>query len=176
MAYMIQQRPQQISTESLACQKRKSVADKSSRCEASSFFLPSFRIPLNGFNKINGGICFRHHNHNTGRCDRSSNNVWRGGKRYQDTYHTHLWCEVRCHPSPSKTETQNDNQSKIQQESGQDHRLHPQSQERGARSHCPWSEWPYRYWHTHRRLQSSVRITPVTKSESRTYSNLISCQ
>ena len=102
MAYMIQQHPQQISTESLAHQKRKSVADKSSRCEASSFFLPSFCIPLNGFNKINGGICFRHHDHNTGRCDRSSNNVWRGGKRYQDTYHTHLWCEVRCHPSPSK--------------------------------------------------------------------------
>ena len=102
MAYMIQQCPQQISTESLAHQKRKSVADKSSRCEASSFFLPSFCIPLNGFNKINGGICFRHHDHNTGRCDRSSNNVWRGGKRYQDTYHTHLWCEVRCHPSPSK--------------------------------------------------------------------------
>ena len=61
MAYMIQQHPQQISTESLAHQKRKSVADKSSRCEASSFFLPSFCIPLNGFNKINGGICFRHH-------------------------------------------------------------------------------------------------------------------
>ena len=75
---------------------------KKERSEASSFFLPSFCIPLNGFNKINGGICFRHHDHNTGRCDRSSNNVWRGGKRYQDTYHTHLWCEVRCHPSPSK--------------------------------------------------------------------------
>ena len=58
MAYMIQQHPQQISTESLAHQKRKSVADKSSRCEASSFFLPSFCIPLNGFNKINGGICY----------------------------------------------------------------------------------------------------------------------
>mgnify|MGYP002100407629 FL=1 len=42
MAYMIQQHPQQISTESLAHQKRKSVADKSSRCEASSFFFPLF--------------------------------------------------------------------------------------------------------------------------------------
>ena len=42
MAYMIQQCPQQISTESLAYQKRKSVADKSSRCEASSFFFPFF--------------------------------------------------------------------------------------------------------------------------------------
>ena len=102
MAYMIQQHPQQISTENLAYQKRISVADNVVGCEASSFFLPSFCIPLNGFNKINGGICFRHHDHNTGRCDRSSNNVWRGGKRYQDTYHTHLWCEVRCHPSPSK--------------------------------------------------------------------------
>ena len=39
---MIQQHPQQISTESLAHQKRKSVADKSSRCEASSFFFPLF--------------------------------------------------------------------------------------------------------------------------------------
>nr|DAE72439.1 MAG TPA: hypothetical protein [Caudoviricetes sp.] len=37
MAYMIQQRPQQISTESLACQKRKSVADNAIRCKASSF-------------------------------------------------------------------------------------------------------------------------------------------
>ena len=107
---MIQQRPQQISTESLAYQKRKSVADNAVECKASSFFFPlfvfrstdstkstvesvsdittiipdgvteaSFCIPLNGFNKINGGICFRHHDHNTGRCDRSSNNVWRGG-------------------------------------------------------------------------------------------------
>lgn len=42
MAYMIQQHPQQISTESLTHQKRKSVADKSSRCEASSFFFPLF--------------------------------------------------------------------------------------------------------------------------------------
>ena len=42
MAYMIQQRPQQISTESLACQKKKSVADNFSRCEASSFFFPLF--------------------------------------------------------------------------------------------------------------------------------------
>ena len=67
-------------------------------------FLPFFRIPLNGFNKINGGIYFKHRDHNTGWYDRSSNNVWRGGKRYQDTYHTHLWCEVRCHPSISKQE------------------------------------------------------------------------
>lgn len=42
IAYMIQQYPQQISTESLACQKRKSVADNSSRCEATSFFFPLF--------------------------------------------------------------------------------------------------------------------------------------
>ena len=42
MASMIQQYPQQISTESLACQKKKSVADNSSRCEASSFFFPLF--------------------------------------------------------------------------------------------------------------------------------------
>ena len=42
MTYMIQQRPQQISTESLACQKKKSVADNFSRCEASSFFFPIF--------------------------------------------------------------------------------------------------------------------------------------
>lgn len=39
---MIQQRPQQISTESLACQKKKSVADNFFRCEASSFFFPIF--------------------------------------------------------------------------------------------------------------------------------------
>ena len=42
MTYMIQQRPQQNSTESLACQKKKSVADNSSRCEASYFFFPLF--------------------------------------------------------------------------------------------------------------------------------------
>ena len=42
MTYMIQQRPQQISTESLACQKKKSVADNFSRCEVSSFFFPLF--------------------------------------------------------------------------------------------------------------------------------------
>lgn len=102
MAYMIQQHSQHISTERLAYQKRKLVADNFSQCEASSFFLPFFRIPLNGFNKINGGIYFRHHDHNTRWDDRSNNNVWRGGKRYQNTYHTHLWCEVRCHPSPSK--------------------------------------------------------------------------
>ena len=37
---MIQQRPQQISTESLACQKKKSVADNFSRCEPSSCVVP----------------------------------------------------------------------------------------------------------------------------------------
>lgn len=42
MAYMIQQHPQQISTESLACQKRKSVADNAIRCKASYFFFPLF--------------------------------------------------------------------------------------------------------------------------------------
>lgn len=51
MAYMIQQHPQQISTENLAYQKRKSVADNFSRCEASSFFLPYFCIPLNDSTK-----------------------------------------------------------------------------------------------------------------------------
>ena len=50
---MIQQRPQQISTENLAYQKRISVADNAVGCKASSFFLPSFCILLNGFNKIN---------------------------------------------------------------------------------------------------------------------------
>ena len=39
---MIQQHPQQISTESLACQKRKSVADNAIRCKASYFFFPLF--------------------------------------------------------------------------------------------------------------------------------------
>ena len=42
MAYMIQQHPQQISTESFACQKRKMLADSFVRCEASSFFFPFF--------------------------------------------------------------------------------------------------------------------------------------
>lgn len=42
MAYMIKQHSQHISTERLACQKRKSVADNSSQCEASSFFFPFF--------------------------------------------------------------------------------------------------------------------------------------
>lgn len=42
MAYMIQQHPQQISTESLAHQKRKSVADNAVGCKASSFFFPLF--------------------------------------------------------------------------------------------------------------------------------------
>lgn len=42
MAYMIQQYPQQISTESLACQKRKSVADNAIRCKVSYFFFPLF--------------------------------------------------------------------------------------------------------------------------------------
>ena len=42
MGYMIQQHSQHISTESLAYQKRKSVADNSSRCEASYFFFPLF--------------------------------------------------------------------------------------------------------------------------------------
>lgn len=42
MGYMIQQHSQHISTESLAYQKRKSVADNSSRCEASYFFFPFF--------------------------------------------------------------------------------------------------------------------------------------
>ena len=66
------------------------------------FFLPFFRIPFNRLNKINSGISFRHHGHTTGWYGRSSNNVWRGGKRYQDTYHTHLWWKVRCHPSQPK--------------------------------------------------------------------------
>ena len=39
---MIQQRPQQISTENLAYQKRKSVADNAVGCKASSFFFPLF--------------------------------------------------------------------------------------------------------------------------------------
>ena len=42
MAYMIQQHHQQISTENLACQKRKSVADNAIRCKASYFFFPLF--------------------------------------------------------------------------------------------------------------------------------------
>ena len=42
MASMIQQCPQQISTESLAYQKRKSVADNAVECKASSFFFPLF--------------------------------------------------------------------------------------------------------------------------------------
>ena len=66
------------------------------------FFLPFFRIPFNRLNKINSGISFRHHGHTTGWYGKSSNNVWRGGKRYQDTYHTHLWWKVRCHPSQPK--------------------------------------------------------------------------
>ena len=42
MAYIIQQYSQQISTENLACQKRKSVADNAVGCKASSFFFPLF--------------------------------------------------------------------------------------------------------------------------------------
>lgn len=42
MAYMIQQHPQQISTENLAYQKRISVADNAVGCKASSFFFPLF--------------------------------------------------------------------------------------------------------------------------------------
>lgn len=42
MAYIIQQYSQQISTESLAFQKRKVVAGNSVRCGASSFFSPFF--------------------------------------------------------------------------------------------------------------------------------------
>lgn len=42
MAYMIQQRPQQISTENFAYQKRISVADNAVGCKASSFFFPLF--------------------------------------------------------------------------------------------------------------------------------------
>lgn len=42
MASMIQQPSQQISTESLAHQKRKAVTDSSARCGASSFFFPFF--------------------------------------------------------------------------------------------------------------------------------------
>lgn len=102
MASIIQQHPQQSSTESLACQKEKSGCWQLYPVRSILFFLPYFRAPFNRLNKINGGISFRHHDHNNGWCDRSSNNVWRGGKRYQDTYHTYLWCEVRCHPSPSK--------------------------------------------------------------------------
>lgn len=101
MASIIQQHPQQISTESLACQKRKVVGDSSARCGAFSFS-PFFHISLNRLNKINGEICFRHHIHNAEQCDRRNNNVWRGGQRYQDTYHTHLWWKVRCHPSQPK--------------------------------------------------------------------------
>ncbi len=40
MAYMIQQRPQQISTENLAYQKRKSVADNAVGCKAESISEP----------------------------------------------------------------------------------------------------------------------------------------
>ena len=42
MAYMIQQRSQQISTENLAYQKRISVTDNAVGCNASSFFFPLF--------------------------------------------------------------------------------------------------------------------------------------
>lgn len=42
MASMIQQPSQQISTESLAHQKRKAVTENSARCGASSFFFPFF--------------------------------------------------------------------------------------------------------------------------------------
>ena len=42
MASMIQQPSQQISTETLAHQKRKVIAGDSTRCEASYFFFPFF--------------------------------------------------------------------------------------------------------------------------------------
>lgn len=91
MASIIQQHPQQSSTESFACQKEKSGCWQLYPVRSILFFLPYFRAPFNRLNKINGGISFRHHGHNAGQCDRSNSNVWRGGKRYQDTYHTHLW-------------------------------------------------------------------------------------
>ena len=97
MASMIQQPSQQISTESLAHQKRKAVTDNSARCGASSFFFPFFRIPFNRLNKINSGISFRHHGHTVS---------------YASVVESPL------PPLPTQTEEQNDNQSKIQQESG----------------------------------------------------------
>jgi hypothetical protein len=51
MASIIQQHPQQISTESLACQKRKVVADSSAQCGAYSFFFPFFVFHSTGSTK-----------------------------------------------------------------------------------------------------------------------------
>ena len=101
MASIIQQPPQQISTESFTCQKRKTIVDNAARCVVFSFF-PFFVFRSTDSTKSTVESVFRHHDHNTGWCDRSYNNVWRGGKRYQDTYHTHLWCKAFCHPSQPK--------------------------------------------------------------------------
>lgn len=98
MAYMIQQHPQQISTESLACQKKNRLLKTFSDVKH-PLFLPSFCIPLNDSTKstvetvsdittiILDGV--------------AEAAIMYGGvdKLYQDTYHTHLWCEVRRHPS-----------------------------------------------------------------------------
>lgn len=51
MASIIQQPPQQISTESLACQKRKVVVDSSAQCGAYSFFFPFFVFHSTGSTK-----------------------------------------------------------------------------------------------------------------------------
>lgn len=101
MASIIQQPPQQVSTESFTCQKRKTIVDNAARCVVFSFF-PFFVFRSTDSTKSTVESVFRHHDHNTGWCDRSYNNVWRGGKRYQDTYHTHLWCKAFCHPSQPK--------------------------------------------------------------------------
>lgn len=175
MTYMIQQRPQQISTESLACQKKKSVADNFSRCEASSFFFPIFVFHSTDSTKSTVETVSDITTTITDGVTEAA--IMYGGGQAVPRYVS--YASVVRSPLPpltTKTETQNDNQSKIQQKSGQDHRLYTQSQESGARSHCPWSEQLYRYWHTHRRFQSPVRTAPVTQSESRTYSYLISCQ
>lgn len=102
MASMIQQYSQQISTENFACQKRKVVADNSVRCGASSFLFPFFVFRSTGSTKSTVESVSDITAILPDGMTEANNNVWRGGKRYQDTYHTHLWCRVRCHPSQPK--------------------------------------------------------------------------
>lgn len=102
MAYMIQQHPQQISTENLAYQKRISVADNAVGCKASSFFFPLFVFRSTDSTKSTVESVSDITTIIPDDVTEVAIMYGGGGKRYQDTYHTHLWYEVRCHPSSSK--------------------------------------------------------------------------
>ena len=143
MAYMIQQHPQQISTESLAHQKKKSVADNFSRCEVSSFFFPLFvfrstdstKSTVESVSDITAILP-------DGMTEAT---IMYGGVASGTKIRIIRICGEKSAATPSQPKQKSKMITKVRYSKNPgktiDYILNPKKG--SARSHCPWSEWPY---------------------------------